>query len=124
MRNGRGRPRGGLFRAGAASAFASRHLAPNAVGAVMLYLAWANGLAGRALTADATGLTGVIVAAFTVGLLAVAAGRWRAVRWIAGTLVLLGMVGTVVGFIIALSGIDPPAAGDVRAVTPMVARAC
>ena len=40
---------------------------------------------------------------------------------VANSLVLLGLVGTVVGFIIALSGVDPQSAGDVDAITPMVA---
>lgn len=42
------------------------------------------------------------------------------VRHIANALVLLGLVGTVVGFIIALSAIDPELASDIEAITPMV----
>jgi hypothetical protein len=49
------------------------------------------------------------------------AARLHVVRQIASTLVLLGLIGTVVGFIISLSGIRPDAAGDVKAVTPMIA---
>jgi hypothetical protein len=44
------------------------------------------------------------------------------IRYIASTLVLLGLIGTVIGFIIALSGVDPSRAADLDAVTPMVAR--
>ena len=33
----------------------------------------------------------------------------------------LGLIGTVVGFIIALSGIDPANAADVDSITPMIA---
>lgn len=43
------------------------------------------------------------------------------VQSIANSLVLLGLIGTVVGFIIALSGVDPATAGSVDAITPMVA---
>lgn len=43
------------------------------------------------------------------------------VQHIANSLVLLGLIGTVVGFIIALSGVDPSAAGSVDAIAPMVA---
>lgn len=43
------------------------------------------------------------------------------VRHIAGTLVLLGLIGTVVGFIMALAGVDPEKAADVTSMTPMVA---
>lgn len=42
------------------------------------------------------------------------------VRYLANSLVLLGLIGTVLGFIIALSGVDPERAGDVRSVGPMV----
>lgn len=42
------------------------------------------------------------------------------VRYIANSLVLLGLIGTVIGFIIALSGVDPEGAQDVAAIAPMV----
>jgi len=44
------------------------------------------------------------------------------VRHIAGILVLLGLVGTVIGFIVALSGVDPQKVPSVDNVAPMVAR--
>lgn len=43
------------------------------------------------------------------------------VRHIANALVFLGLIGTVIGFIIALSGIDPESASKVEKVTAMVA---
>lgn len=46
--------------------------------------------------------------------------RIAAVRHLAGSLVLLGLIGTVVGFIIALSGVDPTKADQVDAIAPMV----
>ena len=48
-------------------------------------------------------------------------GRIVVVRHVANSLVLLGLIGTVVGFIMALSGVDPEAAGEVRAIPAMVA---
>lgn len=42
------------------------------------------------------------------------------VRQIANSLVFLGLIGTVIGFIIALSGVDPAAATEVNSVGPMV----
>ena len=42
------------------------------------------------------------------------------IRHFANSLVLLGLIGTVIGFIIALSGIDPDAVDDVTAISPMV----
>ena len=46
--------------------------------------------------------------------------RIAVVRHTAGILVLLGLIGTVVGFIIALSGVDPERASDVKSIAPMV----
>lgn len=46
--------------------------------------------------------------------------RIAPVKHIANSLVLLGLVGTVVGFIIALSGVEPEAAADVGAIGPMI----
>lgn len=46
--------------------------------------------------------------------------RTTIVRHVANSLVLLGLIGTVVGFIIALSGVDPDKASDFKAVSPMV----
>jgi len=44
------------------------------------------------------------------------------VRHIAGILIMLGLVGTVIGFIVALSGVDPQQVPTVENVAPMVAR--
>jgi hypothetical protein len=46
--------------------------------------------------------------------------RIAPVRHVANSLVLLGLIGTVIGFIMALSGVDPASAGDVHAIGPMV----
>ncbi len=46
--------------------------------------------------------------------------RIASVRHIANTLVLLGLIGTVLGFIIALSGVDPDTVSDVNSIAPMV----
>lgn len=46
----------------------------------------------------------------------------RVVGQLADRLVMLGLIGTVLGFIIALAGIDPATAGDPSVVSPMVAR--
>jgi hypothetical protein len=46
--------------------------------------------------------------------------RIASIRHLANSLVFLGLIGTVIGFIIALSGIDPDAAADVESIGPMV----
>ena len=42
------------------------------------------------------------------------------IRHVANSLIFLGLIGTVIGFIIALSGVDPEAASDVENVQAMV----
>jgi hypothetical protein len=46
--------------------------------------------------------------------------RIGGVRHVANSLVLLGLIGTVIGFIIALSGVEAERAGDVDTIAPMV----
>lgn len=46
--------------------------------------------------------------------------RVSIVRHVANNLVILGLVGTVIGFIIALSGVDPKSAADFDSISPMV----
>lgn len=46
--------------------------------------------------------------------------RIAGIRQLANHLVLLGLIGTVVGFIMALSGVDPDRVGDAAAIAPMV----
>lgn len=46
--------------------------------------------------------------------------RISVVRTISNSLVILGLIGTVIGFIIALSGVDANAVSDVGAIGPMV----
>ena len=46
--------------------------------------------------------------------------RISVVRHLGNTLVLLGLIGTVLGFIIALSGVDPDKSADVGSIAPMV----
>jgi hypothetical protein len=46
--------------------------------------------------------------------------RLGTIRHVATTIVLVGLVGTVIGFIIALSGVDATAATDPGAIAPMI----
>lgn len=46
--------------------------------------------------------------------------RIAVVRHIANSLVFLGLIGTVIGFMIALSGVNPDGAADISAIGPMV----
>lgn len=82
-----------------------------------------NGLLSRAYAADATHLTAVIAAGGAIGMGIVPYSRSWA-RWLADNLVMLGLVGTILGFIVALAGIGngPTTAGEVaRVVSALVA---
>ncbi len=46
--------------------------------------------------------------------------RISIVKWFANSLVMMGLIGTVIGFIIALSGVDPNMVADVTLVGKMV----
>jgi MotA/TolQ/ExbB proton channel family len=46
--------------------------------------------------------------------------RIGSIRHVANSLVFLGLLGTVIGFIMALSGVNADAAGDVESIAPMV----
>jgi len=48
------------------------------------------------------------------------ASRIASIRHLANSLVLLGLIGTVIGFMIALSGVDAEAAADASSIGPMV----
>ena len=74
------------------------------------YMAMTRGLDG--------GGRGMVAAALRLKLLS----RIAVVRQIANSLVVLGLIGTVIGFIIALSGVDPTAAGKAEAIAPMVTK--
>jgi MotA/TolQ/ExbB proton channel family len=48
------------------------------------------------------------------------AARIAPIRHIANSLVLLGLIGTVIGFVVALSGVRPDLVSDVNSIGPMV----
>lgn len=128
----------------------ARIAALNLVGLAGLAAAWAEGWLAMVMAADPDRLCLAIAAVFLAGLGfalraarrigadldAVHAGtlsavaipgmdrrlrvRLRTIRHIAATLVILGLLGTVIGFIVALSGVKPEAAGDVKAAAPMI----
>lgn len=77
----------------------------------------------RAVTylADSQGRDSTARTALATALRLKLAHRIAPVRHLASTLVLLGLIGTIIGFIIALSGVDPAAVTEASAIGPMVA---
>lgn len=77
------------------------------------------GRAGRFL-ACAVGADAQTRASLVGSLRLKLSSRIAGIRQYANNLVLLGLIGTVVGFIMALSGVDPDTVGDAAAIAPMV----
>lgn len=89
--------------------------------------AFAEGLVQPAFEPDKSPLTWVIAGVFLVGLAVSWFAAWgraqlRTVGYFSDALVMLGLIGTVWGFIVALGGVDADAAGDVSRVAGMVSQ--
>ena len=92
----------------------------NIVGFALMGLAYQQGLIQLVLDGDRTHLSLVIFGAFLLGLYATAFNHPLLARFIERRLTILGLIGTVVGFIIALGSINPAAAGDIDQIAGMV----
>jgi hypothetical protein len=93
----------------------------NIAGAALLGVGFQQGLIQTVWEGDQTHLSAVIFAIFLAGLISAAFNRHGFARFVERRLVLLGLIGTVIGFVIALAGVDPATAGDIDQITGMVA---
>jgi hypothetical protein len=80
------------------------------------------GVPQEIFAADKSYLSLVIGGMFLIGLWAVITNRWKTVNWLAEEMLSVGLIGTVVGFIIAFSGMDPTAALDAEGAKNLVAK--
>jgi hypothetical protein len=87
----------------------------------LVFAAHQAGLVVQTWRADQTYLTAIIAVVWGLGILASAFNHWDAVEWLAQRCFQLGLIGTVLGFIIALSGVDPEQAQNLAATKAMVA---
>ena len=108
-------------RAEVPTAFLSRFVVLQAVGAAGIAALWIAGLAGMPFEGANAPLCWIIVAIGAVGLLCALLQRWRDVQWIATHVVRIGLLGTVVGLIIAFSAARHGGSADVEAVKTMIA---
>jgi hypothetical protein len=83
----------------------------------LVFAAHQAGLVVQTWRADQTYLTAIIAVVWGLGILASAFNHWDAVEWLAQRCFQLGLIGTVLGFIIALSGVDPEQAQNLAATT-------
>ncbi len=102
-------------------AFFSRCLVLQSVGAAFILGLWIAGLAGKPFEGVNAPLCWMIVGIGAVGILCVFLRRWKDVQWIATHVVRLGLLGTVVGLIIAFSAARKGASTDVNEVKAMIA---
>lgn len=126
----------------------SRFLIINIAAAALLTAAWLKGWLGMVVAADRSYMTMVIAGALLIGLYLCATRmiglrrfaaalrhpalseprrtvllmRIGMVRHIANNLVLLGLIGTVLGFVIAFAGIEPGMIGDTEMAAGMISQ--
>ncbi len=79
---------------------------------ILLVGAYFTGIHEIIWEADKSYLTSAIGVMFIYGMWAVWRDKWRTVDWIGEEMMTVGLVGTAVGIIIALAGVDPDIAGS------------
>lgn len=102
-------------------AFLSRCVVLQTVGAAGLVVLWAAGLANKPFEGSNAPLCWLIVAMGALGIGCVFLQRWSDVQWIATHVVRIGLLGTVVGLIIAFSAASTGASADTEQVKTMIA---
>jgi hypothetical protein len=102
-------------------AFLSRCVVVQAIGAAGIVGLWVAGIANKPFEGDNAFLCWLIVGVAGLGILCVFLQRWRDVEWLATHVVRLGLLGTVVGLIIAFSAAKAGGSADLNEVKPMIA---
>ena len=106
---------------GAPAAFLSRCVVLQAIGAAGILGLWIAGIANKPFEGDNAFLCWLIVGVAGLGILCVFLQRWRDVEWVATHVVRIGLLGTVVGLIIAFSAAKAGGSADLSEVKPMIA---
>jgi hypothetical protein len=109
------------FDFGAPLAFLSRCVVVQAIGAAGVVGLWLAGIAGKPFEGDNAFLCWLIVGIAGLGILCVFLQRWRDVEWLATHVVRIGLLGTVVGLIIAFSAAKTGGSADPNEIRPMIA---
>ncbi|MEI9415297.1 MotA/TolQ/ExbB proton channel family protein [Mesorhizobium sp. Cs1321R2N1] len=94
------------------------HITAGAAGIVGL---WVAGIAGKAFAGNNAFLCWLIAAIGALGILCVFLQRWRDIDWLATHVVRIGLLGTVVGLIVAFSAARAGGSADPNAIRPMIA---
>jgi hypothetical protein len=102
-------------------AFLSRFIVLQAIGAAGIVGLWVVGIAGKPFAGNNAFLCWLIAAIGALGILCVFFRRWRDVDWLATHVVRIGLLGTVVGLIVAFSAARTGGSADPNAIRPMIA---
>jgi len=102
------------------ASFRPRFWALNVMGAGLVVAATLAGYGAAPFAGANAPLCWLIVAATLAGLTCIYLERWPDAVWIARNVTKLALVGTVIGFILALSGVAQFRAGDQSSVAPMM----
>ncbi|RUW85587.1 MotA/TolQ/ExbB proton channel family protein [Mesorhizobium sp. M1E.F.Ca.ET.063.01.1.1] len=101
-------------------AFLSRFIVLQAIGAAGIVGLWAVGIAGKPFAGNNAFLCWLIAAVGALGVLCVFLRRWHDVDWLATHVVRIGLLGTVVGLIVAFSAARTGGTADPNAVRSMI----
>jgi hypothetical protein len=102
-------------------AFVSRCVVVQAVGAAGVVSLLIAGIAHKPFEGANAFLCWLIVGVAALGILCVFLQRWRDVEWLATHVVRIGLLGTVVGLIMAFSAAKAGGAADPNEIKPMIA---
>ncbi|MGH2524150.1 MAG: MotA/TolQ/ExbB proton channel family protein [Anaerolineales bacterium] len=110
-----------VARGGPQIAFLSRAVVLQAIGAAMLVGLWIAGLADKPFEGNNGSLCWVIIGMGLLGIACVFMQRWKDVQWLATHVVRIGLLGTVVGLIIAFSAAAQGGSTTPDEIKPMIA---
>ena len=102
-------------------AFLSRAVVLQAIGVAMIVGLWVADLAGKPFEGNNGPLCGIIVGMGLLGIACVFMQRWNDVQWLATHVVRIGLLGTVVGLIIAFSAAGEGGSTNPEEIKPMIA---
>ncbi len=102
------------------STFTTKFIILHIILAVLFFILYLFGIAEMPFTADITYMSTGIGILFLVGIGFSAMQRWKAVAWLADMLVFFGLLGTIIGAVIAFSGVDPEQVTNIDNIIPMI----
>jgi MotA/TolQ/ExbB proton channel family len=115
------RPAGAPVEDGASPAFLSRCIVLQAIGGAGIAGLWTAGIAGKPFAGDNAFLCWLIVGMGVLGIVCVFRRRWNDVQWLATHVVRIGLLGTVIGLIIAFAAAGDGGSASPDEIKPMVA---